>query len=167
MFEKDYEFALAHHGVKGMHWGVRRTPEQLGNQISKTKASIVKNEGKALKSQTKAYKRAKGIFQDQSLVMYNTRKSLKYQKKALRGKKKLLKLEEEMKAMQDEQKKAAESEAQSETVEHSEFSHAELNQSWFDILETMNDEQKEAVYVLVDDLIEDEEIDSENPDPED
>ena len=29
---------LYHHGVKGMHWGVRRTPEQLGHEPP-TKAS--------------------------------------------------------------------------------------------------------------------------------
>ena len=27
-------FALTHHGIKGMHWGVRRTPEQLGHKSS-------------------------------------------------------------------------------------------------------------------------------------
>lgn len=26
---------LEHHGIKGMKWGVRRTPEQLGHQSSK------------------------------------------------------------------------------------------------------------------------------------
>lgn len=26
---------LMHHGVKGMRWGIRRTPEQLGNRVTK------------------------------------------------------------------------------------------------------------------------------------
>ena len=35
---------LAHHGVKGMRWGVRRTPEQLGYHVS----SSVKTVGNAV-----------------------------------------------------------------------------------------------------------------------
>ncbi len=37
-----YTSELYHHGVKGMKWGVRRTPEQLGNKISK-KSEILKD----------------------------------------------------------------------------------------------------------------------------
>lgn len=29
------ENSLEHYGIKGMHWGVRRTPEQLGNKKAK------------------------------------------------------------------------------------------------------------------------------------
>lgn len=32
----DQNDILAHFGVKGMHWGVRRTPEQLGYKKGKT-----------------------------------------------------------------------------------------------------------------------------------
>lgn len=38
-FETDY---LAHHGIKGQKWGVRRTPEQLGHAPKKPKESVVK-----------------------------------------------------------------------------------------------------------------------------
>lgn len=34
---------LYHHGIKGMHWGIRRTPEQLGRVQAKTSTK-----GKAL-----------------------------------------------------------------------------------------------------------------------
>lgn len=30
--EREANLILEHHGVKGMHWGVRRTPEQLGHK---------------------------------------------------------------------------------------------------------------------------------------
>lgn len=39
--EKDKDF-LEHHGIKGQKWGVRRTPEQLGNRI-KSGAKKVKS----------------------------------------------------------------------------------------------------------------------------
>lgn len=48
---------LMHHGVKGMKWGVRRTPEQLGHRIEKAKktASEVKerNQGDINTAKTK------------------------------------------------------------------------------------------------------------------
>lgn len=41
-FETDY---LAHHGIKGQKWGVRRTPEELGHKtksVKKAKTNLVK-----------------------------------------------------------------------------------------------------------------------------
>lgn len=37
---------LEHHGIKGMKWGVRRTPEQLGHLSPKKKQSIAKRDAK-------------------------------------------------------------------------------------------------------------------------
>lgn len=37
--EKDY---IEHHGIKGMRWGVRRTPEQLGHDKPKSKKRMLK-----------------------------------------------------------------------------------------------------------------------------
>lgn len=46
---------LVHHGIKGMHWGVRRTPEQLGYKQSNN----VKKARDRLTSEKQAYKNAK------------------------------------------------------------------------------------------------------------
>lgn len=37
---------LAHHGIKGMKWGVRRTPEQLGHAPSKKRKFSIKIQSK-------------------------------------------------------------------------------------------------------------------------
>lgn len=46
----DYNSELYHHGVKGMKWGVRRSPEQLGHRVSKHKKSIGAAAGKVGKN---------------------------------------------------------------------------------------------------------------------
>lgn len=38
---------IAHHGIKGMKWGVRRTPEQLGHKIRSSFRPKSKSENKA------------------------------------------------------------------------------------------------------------------------
>lgn len=42
-----FEEYLEHHGIKGMHWGIRRTPEQLGHKISKAREKFEKYGKKA------------------------------------------------------------------------------------------------------------------------
>lgn len=57
MSEQEY---LAHHGIKGMKWGVRRTPEQLGHPRSKKKAkSIWKKSAETLSGARKSRKQKK------------------------------------------------------------------------------------------------------------
>lgn len=59
MSEQEY---LAHHGIKGMKWGVRRTPEQLGHPRSKKKAkSIWKKSAETLSSARKSRKKQKRL----------------------------------------------------------------------------------------------------------
>ena len=57
MSEQEY---LAHYGIKGMKWGVRRTPEQLGHPRSKKKAkSIWKKSAETLSRARKSRKQKK------------------------------------------------------------------------------------------------------------
>lgn len=41
---------LKHHGIKGMKWGVRRTPEQLGHKKQSEKEKIIKDRKKAFRN---------------------------------------------------------------------------------------------------------------------
>lgn len=52
------ELYLQHYGIKGMHWGVRRTPEQLGHP--RTKASLMTRF--TAKRDAKEYARAKMFY---------------------------------------------------------------------------------------------------------
>lgn len=46
---------LEHYGIKGMKWGVRRSPEELGHRTStKKKTSSLKQKVKKLKKKVKA-----------------------------------------------------------------------------------------------------------------
>lgn len=56
---------LEHHGIKGMKWGIRRTPEQLGHKISKLKRKNFNLEKKIVKAeekQDKASRKAKKYY---------------------------------------------------------------------------------------------------------
>lgn len=59
------EVALEHYGIKGMKWGIRRTPEQLGHKISKLKRKNLNLEKKIVKAeekQDKASRKAKKYY---------------------------------------------------------------------------------------------------------
>lgn len=51
---------LAHHGVKGMKWGVRRTPEQLGHRI--VNAHRDRHEKREARKDAKEFARAKMYY---------------------------------------------------------------------------------------------------------
>lgn len=56
-YEPYWDTELEHHGVKGMHWGERRTPEQLGHKPKKKRNNIIKNfKKKAAKRKAQAAK---------------------------------------------------------------------------------------------------------------
>lgn len=67
---------LEHHGIKGMHWGIRRTPEQLGHIISRKKEKFEKYAEKA------------GAYAEKGKV----KKFNKYQKKTEKTNKRITKL---------------------------------------------------------------------------
>lgn len=47
-------YELCHHGVKGMHWGIRRTPAQLGHLSEKLKKRNAKYSKRVPKLESKA-----------------------------------------------------------------------------------------------------------------
>lgn len=57
---KDDDY-IEHHGILGMHWGIRRTPEQLGHRVSKKKEKFEEYSEKAKKAakegKTKTFER--------------------------------------------------------------------------------------------------------------
>ena len=71
-----FEEYLEHHGIKGMHWGIRRTPEQLGHRVSKARERFEKYSEKAKAAGEKG----------------NVKKLTKYTKKAERTEKQTVKL---------------------------------------------------------------------------
>lgn len=71
---------LEHHGILGMHWGVRRTPEQLGHKLAKKRKSFEKYSEKA---------KAAG-------EAGNAKKLNRYTKKAARINKQVVKLDKSL-----------------------------------------------------------------------
>ena len=85
-----FEEYLEHHGIKGMHWGIRRTPEQLGHKVSKArekfekygkKASTAAEAGNA-KAFDKYKKKAEKTYKTELKLNEQLQKAIKRQNEA-------------------------------------------------------------------------------------
>lgn len=85
-----FEEYLEHHGIKGMHWGIRRTPEQLGHKVSKArekfekygkKATIAAESGKT-KAFDKYKKKAEKTYKTELKLNEQLQKAIKRQNEA-------------------------------------------------------------------------------------
>ena len=78
---------IEHHGIKGMHWGIRRTPEQLGHKVSKAREKFEKYGKKAAEAaeagKTKTFdkykKKAEKTYKTELKLNEKLQKALKRQ----------------------------------------------------------------------------------------
>lgn len=80
MWEYTHYDELCHHGVKGMRWGVRRTPAQLGHKVTrvkKKKHSKVSTESKP-KTLTTEEKKSQVLDSRSAKTLYENRKLFNY-----------------------------------------------------------------------------------------
>lgn len=84
----DHNDELMHHGIKGMKWGVRRTPEQLGHRTASGVSGAAKTAKKAASSAAQAVRNQKSAIErskeqrkralvDKALSSNSTKKDLK------------------------------------------------------------------------------------------
>lgn len=85
-----FEEYLEHHGIKGMHWGIRRTPEELGHKVSKAREKFEKYGKKASTAaesgNTKAFdkykKKAEKTYKTELKLNEQLQKAIKRQNEA-------------------------------------------------------------------------------------
>ena len=84
MWEYTHYDELMHYGVKGMKWGVRRTPEQLGYKRSKEADALNKEWGKLAKVKSEMLDRRKEYYVEggsgNPIVVDDTKYKAKYEK---------------------------------------------------------------------------------------
>lgn len=77
-------YELYHHGVKGMKWGVRRTPEQLGYKRSKEADNLNKEWGKLAKAKSEMMDTSKKFYisggSGNPILLYDKNKKAAYEK---------------------------------------------------------------------------------------
>lgn len=168
----DYQSALLHHGIKGMHWGIRRYQNSDGT-LTPEGVEHVKKKVEKLKKQQTRYERHEyrahrlgrrseiigfvaGSKMAYSRALKYKRRSTFYKIKASRGRRKLCKYEDLLnRTTMAELTRLRENSSSELEIKHGDEEMA------MDVINSMNDAQKEAFYVLVDDLIKDDEIDNE------
>lgn len=98
-----------HHGILGMRWGIRRTPEQLmrargklEKKYHKTEKKVVKKEFKSQKYRVKSIKKKRWAYWFDAEDYYGGKilkyelKSAKFERAAAKGKQKLANLQKKM-----------------------------------------------------------------------
>ena len=80
-----YPDELYHHGIKGMRWGVRRTPEELGRMgVTKTANKLRRRENKINRMRKRSAKLnlKSAKYNDKALRTRSERKAIKFDKKS-------------------------------------------------------------------------------------
>lgn len=132
---ESFDEYLAHHGILGMHWGIRRTPEQLGHRVSKARERFEKYSEKAKAAGEKG----------------NVKKLAKYTKKAERTEKQTVKLhkslEKALKRQAEEDEKIVRKGSIDDVIEISDrLTEEQMNRATnrFRSINTLNDLRPDA-----------------------
>lgn len=175
------ENSLEHYGIKGMHWGVRRTPEQLGNKKAKVLRKQKKVERRYNKYHGKVLRLKYKKRPNYKKLAKFERKSDKYELKVMRGKRKLDLLNEALDVSKVLDRIASENNTTRKNVrsdatlnktfrtelkkqerENLLLSHADKPTTLADLFADFTEEQMEVVYLYIDELFDDGEDEDED-----